>query len=86
MRTARLEGKKKSKLLQDVKEGLEKIQQAEDDKLESHLPTMSTADQEKEAILTVGKYWEQPTSSTILLNNVSPQRVPTASSPLRAAR
>ena len=56
MRTARLEGKKKSKLLQDVKEGLEKIQQAEADKLESHLPTTSTADQEKEAILTVSKF------------------------------
>ena len=55
MRTGKLEGKKKNKLLQDIKEGLEKIQQAEADKLQSDLHTTSTADLEKEAILTVGK-------------------------------
>ena len=63
MKTAKLEGKKRSKLLQDVKEGLEKIHLAEADKLESNLPTTSTADLEKEAILTVGKNY----SSTVLL-------------------
>ena len=55
MRTTKLEGKKRNKLLQDVKEGLEKIRQAEADKLQADLPTKSTADLEKEAILTVGE-------------------------------
>ena len=54
-RTAMLEGKKRSKLLQDVKEGLEKIYRAEADKLESDPPTTTTADKEKEEILTVGR-------------------------------
>ena len=55
MKTAKLEGKKRSKLLQDVKEGLEKIYRAEADKLESDPPTTTTADKEKEEILTVGR-------------------------------
>ena len=55
MRTAKLEGKKRNKLLQDVKEGLEKIRQAEADKVQAALSTTSTADLEKESILTVGK-------------------------------
>ena len=55
VKTAKLEGKKRSKLLQDVKMGLEKIRQAEADKVECDLPTTTTADLEKEAILTVGK-------------------------------
>ena len=53
MRTAKLEGKKRNKLLQDVKEGLEKIRQAEVDHLQYDFSTTSTADHEKESILTV---------------------------------
>ena len=79
MRTGKLEGKKRSKLVQDVKEGLDKIQQAEADKLESDLPTRSTADQEREAILTVGKSTPNNNNSTsvhIFSLRESPQSVP----------
>ena len=48
--------------MQDVKAGLEKIRQAEADKVECDLPTTSTADLEKEAILTVGKLSTQDLS------------------------
>ena len=55
MRRAQLDGKKKSKFLKDVKEGLEKIEQAQADSLESDLIKKSTTDQQREAILTVGE-------------------------------
>ena len=55
VRRAQLDGKKKSKFLKDVKEGLEKIEQAQADSLESDLIKKSTTDQQREAILTVGE-------------------------------
>ena len=82
MRTAKLEGKKRTKLLQDVKEGLEKIRQAEADKLQADLPTKSTADLEKEAILTVGKL----SLLTELCTDIVTQRGLTVSSRQPAAR
>ena len=53
VRAAKLEGKKRSKFFKDVKEGLEKAEQAEADNLE--LINKSTADHQKEAIMKVGE-------------------------------